>query len=98
MFGDGSVTIISTPGRTPGHQSLLVQLPKAGPILLSGDVAHLQDNWANKRVPVFNFNKEEGLKSMEKIAALFAFAGAKLWINHDKARRDQTPHSPAYIE
>ena len=28
VFGDGSVRIISTPGHTPGHQSLLVKLPK----------------------------------------------------------------------
>jgi N-acyl homoserine lactone hydrolase len=28
VFGDGSVMIISTPGHTPGHQSLLVKLPK----------------------------------------------------------------------
>src|SRR5262245_64342615 len=27
VFGDGSVTILSTPGHTPGHQSLLVRLP-----------------------------------------------------------------------
>src|SRR5262245_44744650 len=37
VFGDGSVMIISTPGHTPGHQSLLVKLPKTGAILLSGD-------------------------------------------------------------
>jgi N-acyl homoserine lactone hydrolase len=30
VFGDGSVMIISTPGHTPGHQSLLVKLPKTG--------------------------------------------------------------------
>src|SRR5450631_4808421 len=88
VFGDGSVTIISTPGHTPGHQSLLVRLPKAGPILLSGDMTHFQDNWANRRVPSFNFNKEETVKSMEKIAALLASTGAKLWINHDKAQSD----------
>lgn len=27
VFGDGSVTILSTPGHTPGHQALLVHLP-----------------------------------------------------------------------
>src|SRR5882724_6762150 len=37
VFGDGSVTIISTPGHTPGHQSLMVRLPKTGVVLLSGD-------------------------------------------------------------
>jgi N-acyl homoserine lactone hydrolase len=37
VFGDRSVMIISTPGHTPGHQSLLVKLPKTGAVLLSGD-------------------------------------------------------------
>jgi N-acyl homoserine lactone hydrolase len=27
IFGDGSVTIVSTPGHTPGHRSLLVRRP-----------------------------------------------------------------------
>src|SRR5271165_2546485 len=39
VFGDGSVTLVSTPGHTPGHQSLLVHLRKSGFIMLSGDVA-----------------------------------------------------------
>jgi glyoxylase-like metal-dependent hydrolase (beta-lactamase superfamily II) len=30
VFGDGSVFIIFGPGRTPGHQVLLVHLPKTG--------------------------------------------------------------------
>jgi len=44
VFGDGSVTILSTPGHTPGHQSLLVHLPKTGWVVLSGDAAHFRDN------------------------------------------------------
>src|SRR5688572_29077316 len=36
VFGDGSVTIVSTPGHTPGHQVLLVKLPKTGALILSG--------------------------------------------------------------
>lgn len=98
VFGDGSVTIISTPGHTPGHQSLLVRLPKTGPVLLSGDLVHFQDNWEARRVPAFNFSKDESLKSMEKVAALIAETGATLWINHDKAQSDRIPHSPAYVE
>jgi N-acyl homoserine lactone hydrolase len=43
VFGDGSVTIISSPGHTPGHQALLVRLPKTGPVLLTGDAAHFRD-------------------------------------------------------
>jgi N-acyl homoserine lactone hydrolase len=45
VFGDGSATLLSTPGHTPGHQSLLVHLDKTGWILLTGDAAHFKDNW-----------------------------------------------------
>jgi N-acyl homoserine lactone hydrolase len=44
LFGDGSVSALSTPGHTPGHQSLLVHLAKTGDIVLSGDVVHFQSN------------------------------------------------------
>jgi N-acyl homoserine lactone hydrolase len=45
IFGDGSLNIISTPGHTPGHQSLLVKLPKTGALLLTGDLVHFQYMW-----------------------------------------------------
>jgi glyoxylase-like metal-dependent hydrolase (beta-lactamase superfamily II) len=64
VFGDGSVLIISTPGHTPGHESLLVKLPKTGAVLLSGDAVHFKDNWDNRRVPQNNDNKDKTVASM----------------------------------
>ena len=98
VFGDGTVMLIATPGHTPGHQSLLVRLPRSGALILSGDMVHLQDNWTNRRVPEFNFNREQSLRSMDKIQALMQQTGAHLWINHDKAQSDMIPKAPAYIE
>ena len=98
VFGDGTVMIIATPGHTPGHQSLLVRLPKRGAVILSGDMVHLRDNWEQRRVPAFNFNREQSLQSMEKVAALMKQTGAQLWINHDKAQSDAIPKAPAYVE
>ena len=98
VFGDGTVKILSTPGHTPGHQSLLVRPPKRGPVILSGDMVHLQDNWTQRRVPAFNFSREQSVQSMEKVAALMKQTGAQLWINHDKAQSDSIPKAPAYIE
>ncbi len=43
LLGDGSVLVVSTPGHTPGHVSLLVRLPE-GPVLLAGDVAWAEGN------------------------------------------------------
>jgi glyoxylase-like metal-dependent hydrolase (beta-lactamase superfamily II) len=98
VFGDGSVTIIATPGHTPGHQSLLVKLPKTGALLLSGDAVHFKSNWDNRGVPDNNFNKEQTAASMNRMADVMAKEKAQLWINHDKAQRDTLKMSPEFYE
>jgi len=98
VFGDGSVTILSTPGHTPGHQSLLVKLPKTGAVVLSGDAVHFKDNWDNRRVPSMNANKDQSAASMQKIADTLTKEKAQLWINHDKAQRDGQKLSPQYYD
>lgn len=98
VFGDGSVTLIATPGHTPGHESLLVKLPKTGPVLLSGDAVHFQSNWDNRRVPSINFDKDKTATSMQRIADLLAKEKAQLWINHDKAQRDSLKMAPDYYD
>lgn len=98
VFGDGSVVILSTPGHTPGHQSLLVKLPATGALVLSGDATHFQDNWENRRVPARNFNKEQTAASMEKIAGVLRREKAVLWINHDHDQSAGLAHSPKSFE
>ncbi len=98
VFGDGSVMVLSTPGHTPGHQSLLVVLAKSGPVLLSGDAVHFRDNWENRRVPSMNTNREQTLVSMQRIASVMETRKAQLWINHDKAQSAQLRYAPAYYE
>ncbi len=98
VFGDGSVMILSTPGHTPGHQSLLVKLPKSGALLLSGDAVHFKANWDNRGVPAMNVSKDQTLASMQKIADVMAGEKAQLWINHDKAQRDGLKMAPEFYE
>lgn len=98
VFGDGSVTIIATPGHTPGHQSLLVRLPKTGAVLLSGDAVHFQANWEHRRVPAMNTSGEQTRASMQRMAEILAKEKGTLWINHDKAQRDTLKMAPEYYE
>ena len=98
VFGDGSVVIISTPGHTPGHQSLLVRLPKTGAVVLSGDAVHLKENWDNRRVPSMNTNNEDTLASMQRIADILAKEHGQLWINHDKPQSDSQKKSPQFYD
>jgi glyoxylase-like metal-dependent hydrolase (beta-lactamase superfamily II) len=98
VFGDGSITIIATPGHTPGHQSLLVKLPKAGALLLSGDAVHFKDNWDNRRAPEGNADRDKTIASMTRLADVLTQHKAQLWINHDKAQRDGQKMSPEHYE
>jgi N-acyl homoserine lactone hydrolase len=98
VFGDGSVIILSTPGHTPGHQSLLVKLPHTGAVVLSGDAVHFKSNWDNRRVPSLNFNKEQTVASMQKISDTMTKENAQFWINHDKPQRDGLKMSPAFYD
>jgi glyoxylase-like metal-dependent hydrolase (beta-lactamase superfamily II) len=98
IFGDGSVILVSTPGHTPGSQSLLVHLKNSGFIILSGDVVHLEENFEKNIVPSLNTNKAESIASMEKIRQLITTYKAKLFINHDKKQSDKLKLLPAFYD
>ena len=98
VFGDGSVTLVSTPGHTPGHQSLLVHLKNSGFIILSGDVVHSEENFEKNRVPSLNTNNAESIASMQKIRQMIAMYKATLFINHDKKQTDKLKLLPAFYD
>ena len=100
VFGDGSVVIISTPGHTPGHQSLLVNLAKTGPLLLSGDLYHYPAERTIKDfAPLANLgNPQLEVASKAKVEALLNEKGAAIWIQHDIIADRQIRKSPAYYE
>src|SRR5262249_59160322 len=98
VFGDGTVTIISTPGHTPGHQVLLVKLPKFGAVLLTGDAVHIQESWEKRHVPSNNFDREKTMASYQRIAHLPADHKASLWFNHDSPQSAIFKLAPEYYE
>ena len=49
-------------------------------------------------VPAANFNADQTVASMQKIADLQKKDNAQLWINHDKAQRDTLKMAPAFYE
>ncbi|WP_084421106.1 N-acyl homoserine lactonase family protein [Henriciella litoralis] len=91
VFGDGSVVIFETPGHTPGHASLLVNLPETGPVLLTGDLYHRVESRELKRVPQFNTDEAATLASMEAFEAKADELGAKVIIQHEPADTDGLP-------
>lgn len=98
VFGDGTVLIKAAPGHTPGHQALVVRLPKTGPVMLSGDMVHLQYSWTYRVVPSFNFDVPRSMATIDAMKAYARESGAQLWINHDMEQNAKIPKAPAFVQ
>lgn len=98
VFGDGTVVVKSTPGHTPGHQVMVVKLPKFGPVILSGDLYHYPEEITTGKTPAFEFDAAMSAKSRAAIQAFVKETGAKLWIEHDKLTHAALPKAPQFVE
>ena len=98
VFGDGTVTIKFTPGHTPGHQSLFLKLANTGPVLLSGDLYHYPEEITYKKIPSFDFDKEQTAKSRAMIEDFVKKNNAQLWIQHDYTAGITRKKSPEYYD
>jgi N-acyl homoserine lactone hydrolase len=98
VFGDGTVVLKSTPGHTPGHQSLFLKLANTGNVLLSGDLYHYPEEITYKKVPVNDPDREQTAKSRERIEEFVKQNHAQLWIQHDYAAGSKRKVAPAYYD
>lgn len=94
VFGDGSVTMINTPGHTPGSHSLLVRLPETGAVLLSGDTVHFNEQVTNNNVPPFNTDRAQSLASMDRLYGIAKNVPATLIIQHEPKHIKLLPTFP----
>jgi N-acyl homoserine lactone hydrolase len=63
------VKILSTPGHSPGHQSVLVTTEKSGPVLLTLDGSYTKQNFEDD-LPFLSFNSEMAAKSIGHLKKL----------------------------
>jgi len=96
-FGDGSVVVVQAPGHTPGHSVLLLRLPDAGPVLLSGDLWHLAESRRDRRVPTFNTDRAQTLASMDRVEELARSVRAKVVVQHEPADFEALPRFPQFL-
>lgn len=85
VFGDGSVVILAMPGHTPGHRTLLVRLPRTGPVMLTGDLYHFTENMRTGRMPIFNTDRADTLASMARFQEIARNLRARVIIQHEPA-------------
>lgn len=81
LFGDGAIKCVPTPGHTPGHQSVVVQLADEE-IVLCGDCAYFERTLDGGSLPGFGHDLAQQADSITRLVAMRA-AGARLIPGHD---------------
>jgi N-acyl homoserine lactone hydrolase len=97
IFGDGTVKTLKTPGHTAGHHSLVVKLPKAGVLLITGDLYHTRENYQKGLVPRIN-DRPNTLASMDRFARIKSLANARVVIQHAPEDYASMPVFPKFLD
>jgi len=77
------LTVLRSDGHTPGHQSLLVELPQSGPVILAGDACYWREHVERERVPGVVWNPTLALHSIKRLKTLARLTGARIFPGHD---------------
>ena len=97
VFGDGSVILLSTPGHTPGHQSLYVKMAKTGGVVIAGDLYHRIAERTLNRMPTREQTRGTP-ESRQKVEAFLTRTNSQLWIGHDIIWYRDAVKSPGWYE
>jgi N-acyl homoserine lactone hydrolase len=84
LFGDGSVRLLSTPGHSAGHMSVLLRLASGGELLLTGDAAYARRTVDESLVPTYCHDVHLYRRSLREIQRfLESSPGAEVVFGHD---------------
>jgi N-acyl homoserine lactone hydrolase len=90
LFGDGSVRLLSTPGHTKGHMSVLLRLESGNELLLTADAAYARRTIDEELVPVFVDDVHRYRRSLREIRRYVEQTpGAEVICGHDAERWSQ---------
>jgi glyoxylase-like metal-dependent hydrolase (beta-lactamase superfamily II) len=82
VFGDGSARLMSTPGHTPGHQSLLLASKDLGPTLLCADAVYADEVLEDYALSSANSSRADAVRTLMKIRAMKR-DGVRIVSGHD---------------
>ena len=77
------VTALRSDGHTPGHQSLLVELPDSGTVILAGDSCYWQEHIERERVPGVVWDPTRAMHSIKKLKTIARLTGGRIFPSHD---------------
>lgn len=97
LFRDGKIIIHFTPGHTPGHQSLLLNLEKSGPMLLAADSCYTSENLEEDVLPGLVADPISTVATIQKFR-LMQEQGIQIVTGHDPVAWEKFKKAPAFYE
>ncbi|GHA13880.1 N-acyl homoserine lactonase [Devosia pacifica] len=90
------IDAIFTPGHTPGHQSLVIDLPSKGKTILTADVGDWIENFTQEILPGSATNDEEAIASIHRINDLHQRTDGEMFLTHDPVLVRKIKLAPDY--
>jgi len=88
------VTALRSDGHTPGHQSLLVQLPETGPVILAGDSCYWQRSIDEEIPPGVVWDPTRATHAIQRLKTLARLTGGRIFPSHDPVFWDKAIKAP----
>ena len=99
VFGDGSVILKAAPGHSPGHQVMVLNLPRTGRIMIAGDLYHYpQERTLHRPPPDTEFSVQQSAASRVMIEEYLKKTKTEIWISHDFVANAKLRKSPAFYD
>jgi len=92
------MSVIKTPGHTPGHQSILVKMASGTFCIFSGDAIPLEENLTLKIPSSNNWNSQQAMDSIYRLEHLSRLLHADLIPSHDIVRWERLKKTPEFYE
>ena len=88
------VTVLRSDGHTPGHQSLLVELPGTGPVILAGDSCYWQRSIDEEIPPGVVWDPTRAMHAIKRLKTVARLTGGRIFPSHDPVFWEKAVKAP----
>ena len=96
LFEDDVIKIYPTPGHTPGHISVLINLQNSKPMLLTSDCCYTEENLYDNIPPGLVWNAEDSIKTINWIKKIQNDKNVEVVAGHDPHAWKRFKKAPYY--